>query len=82
LANSPRSRSGEVVHVHSFRFAGEAPFGASVGVVADEFLPLVSALIASWPPSKKVLGRIVQIAELGLAVGLLGAPGHRGVGLQ
>ena len=45
---------GEVMYLDPLGLAFGAPFGAAVGVVADQLLLFVSTLMAGWPSSMKV----------------------------
>jgi hypothetical protein len=73
---------GEVVHPDPGRFALRGPFGAPVRVVADQLLLLGVDTDHRFVVVDEVLGQVVEVTELGVAVGMLASLRHLGVGLQ
>ncbi len=66
----------------AFRLARRRPFGAAVGVVADQLL-LLGVHRDDWlVVIDEALGHVVEVPELAVSVGVLTALGDLGVGLH
>ena len=72
----------EVVHVDPLRLAARKPFPPTVFELADQLLLLGVDADHRVAGGDVVAGLVVEIAELGVAIGMLGALDDRGVGLQ
>jgi len=70
------------VDLDPFGLALRRPFGAPVGVVADQFLLLGVHADHRLAVVGEGDGHVVQVAELGVTVGVLAALGDLGIGLQ
>lgn len=73
---------GEIMHPYSGRVALRLPFGAAVGVIADVLPLLVVNADDRLAGGQMLGGQRVDVAELAIAVGVLGALGDLGIGLQ
>ena len=73
---------GEVVDVHPLGLAFGCPLGTAVGVVADQLLLLGVDRDHRLAVVDEGGGHVVEVVELGVAVGVLATLGHLGVGLE